>query len=106
MAMQSNACSSSASAMTSNFIRNASKKYEKRAVGVTDSQVCTQFYLFILYCFQTFVINNRSIHSFLFSLRKLYNMLYEVKLYESNIHFNFNKVFALSTTNVLYLIAK
>lgn len=39
MAMQSNACSSSASAMTSNFIRNASKKYEKRAVGVTDSQV-------------------------------------------------------------------
>lgn len=39
MQMQSNACSSSASAMTSNFIRNASKKYEKRAVGVTDSQV-------------------------------------------------------------------
>lgn len=55
MAMQSNACSSSASAMTSNFIRNASKKYEKRAVGVTDSQVNTYKYFFVyLYLFLNF----------------------------------------------------
>lgn len=63
MAMQSNACSSSASAMTSNFIRNASKKYEKRAVGVTDSQVMyTNFQLFIIkLCSNICIINNRFI---------------------------------------------